>query len=120
MKYERRWQDWANVVLGVWLILSPAILGYAEAGTLAAPHSYAIGIAIAAFALAALYRFYRWEEGVNLALGLWLIAAPFVLGFSHIDAAAWNHVIVGVLVALDALMVLMRRPQDTHHRVTSR
>jgi len=23
-----RWQDWANLVLGVWLILSPWLLGF--------------------------------------------------------------------------------------------
>lgn len=111
MKLERRWQDWANVVLGIWLIVSPFVLGYAETGTLAAPHSYAIGIAVAVFALAALYRFYRWEEGVNLVLGLWLVAAPFVLNFSNVEPALWNHVVVGILIGVDALSVLLQKPQ---------
>lgn len=116
MRLERRWQDWANVVLGIWLIVSPFILGYTDTGTLAAPHSYAIGIAVAIFAFAALYRFYRWEEGVNLALGLWLIAAPFVLNFSNVGPALWNHVIVGILIGIDSLLVLMQRP---HVRTTA-
>ena len=24
----RKWQDWANLVLGLWLVLSPLILGF--------------------------------------------------------------------------------------------
>lgn len=110
MTLEKRWQDWANVVFGVWLIVSPFVLGYADSGTLAAAHSYAIGIAVVIFALAAIYRYYRWEEGINLALGLWLIAAPFVLNFSHVEPAVWNHVIMGILIGVDALSVLMQKP----------
>lgn len=111
MKLERRWQDWANVAFGLWLIVSPFVLGYMDTETQAATHSYAIGVAVVVFALAALYRFYRWEEGVNLALGLWLIAAPFVLGFSTVMPAVWNHIVMGILIGADALSVLLQKPR---------
>ncbi|HET7035272.1 MAG TPA: SPW repeat protein [Thermomicrobiaceae bacterium] len=38
-------------------------------------------------------------SGINLILGLWLIIAPFVLGFSGQTHSEWNSVIIGILVA---------------------
>lgn len=36
----------------------------------------------------------------NFVLGLWLIIAPFALGYSSVPAATWNSVIVGIVVAV--------------------
>lgn len=119
MNIEKRWQDWANAVFGIWLLISPFVLGYTDSGTLAAAHSYAIGIAVVVFAVAAIYQYYRWEEGVNLALGLWLIAAPFALDFSHIEPAVWNHVIMGILIGIDALSMLLQKPTPPQLRRTA-
>lgn len=38
-------------------------------------------------------------SGINLILGLWLIIAPFVLGFTVHTHSEWNTIIVGILVA---------------------
>jgi hypothetical protein len=39
-------------------------------------------------------------SGANLAVGLWLLIAPFVLAYNVAsDAATWNDVIVGIVVA---------------------
>jgi hypothetical protein len=38
-------------------------------------------------------------SGINLILGLWLIIAPFVLGFSGYRHSEWNCIVVGVIVA---------------------
>jgi hypothetical protein len=40
----------------------------------------------------------KWLAGTKAVLGLWLIAAPFVLGVS--GAGLWNAVVVGSLIAL--------------------
>jgi hypothetical protein len=37
-------------------------------------------------------------------IGLWLIAAPFVLGFSAHHAATWSHLAIGLLIVADVLM----------------
>ena len=34
----------------------------------------------------------------NAGIGAWLIAAPFVLGYSNLPAPMWNDIAVGVLV----------------------
>ncbi|MCL4425773.1 MAG: SPW repeat protein [Firmicutes bacterium] len=42
-----------------------------------------------------------WQHWVNLILGIWLIIAPFVLGYGK-SAGAWNDVLVGIVVAIVA------------------
>ena len=109
---KTRWQDWVMLVLGIWLFFSPFwMASYAATGDAAAWNSYILGIAVAAFAIAALVSDERWEEWVELALGIWLVIAPFVLGFWGAErGAAWNQIIVGVLVGLDAIWVLAATP----------
>lgn len=41
----------------------------------------------------------QWTSGTNLAAGLWLIAAPFALGYADVSAAGGNDIIVGLLIA---------------------
>lgn len=98
------WQDWVNLVVGLWLFISPW-LGLGELSS-AAWNSWILGAAIAIFAIAALSLPKKWEEWVNVVLGIWVIIAPFVLGFSTESGAMWNHLIVGVLVLIVALWAL--------------
>ena len=79
MMAARRWQDGANLVLGLWLFVSPRVLGYE--GT-PAWNAYAMGTGIVVFALIASYMPKAWEEIINIVLGVWLVVSPFVLGFS--------------------------------------
>lgn len=107
---RKAWQDWVNLALGIWLFLSPW-LGLAETQS-AAWNAWIFGVVVAALAIAALSIPQKWEEWTNAVVGLWLIIAPFALGFSAEAAAVWNHVIVGVVVAADALwagLALRRR-----------
>ena len=41
-----------------------------------------------------------WTSGINLVAGIWLIIAPFILGYSGIVAALWNDIVVGILIAI--------------------
>src|SRR5687767_10098991 len=75
----RRWQDAANLVLGIWLFASPWVLAYD--GT-AAWNAYVLGAGIVVFALIASYMPKAWEEIINIVLGVWLVVSPFVMGFS--------------------------------------
>ena len=45
-------------------------------------------------------------EWINLAAGLWLVMAPFVLGFSAVSVATANSIAVGGLVAVLAASTL--------------
>jgi uncharacterized membrane protein YkgB len=99
--------EWANLVLGAILFLSPFVLGYT--GTAAAAwNAYILGVIIVVVSVVALINFAIWTEWVNLVAGLWTLVAPFVLGFSTLASAMWVHVIVGVLVAVFAAVELFR------------
>ncbi|HHI92820.1 MAG TPA: hypothetical protein ENK04_04785 [Gammaproteobacteria bacterium] len=99
---EQRWQDWTNILLGTWLVLTP-FFGIGGFSDVAAINSYLTGAAVAVFAIAALARPLLWEEYINLALGVWLISAPFILGFSSQTGPTLNQVIVGLLIGSIAL-----------------
>lgn len=103
-KLKDQWKDVGNLLLGVWLAVSPWALSYAGETT-PAWNAHVVGVIIAVSALAALLAFQQWEEWINIALGAWLIASPFVLGFTTNVAAMWNQLIVGLLVGILATWV---------------
>ena len=107
-----RWQDWGMFALGTWLFIAPFwMAGYASPVSTAAWNSYVLGIMTVIFAIAALARPRRWEEWVEIALGIWLVISPFVLLFyANENGAAWNTIIVGLLIGVDAIWVLVQRP----------
>ena len=109
----KHWQDPLNLILGIWMIVSPWALRYQTDMTLNAVMSNAatsnaviLGILIAAAALIALFRVMAWEEWANVVLGVWLVISPWALGFSSLATAMWNAVIVGIVVAVLALWAL--------------
>jgi hypothetical protein len=104
-----RWRDWVMLVLGAWLFLSPWILGFAggapagaepaAAGPAAAAwNAWIVGVVITALAIWAIVKFAEWQDWLTGILGVWLVIALWVLGVSSLTAAAWNQVIVGLLV----------------------
>ncbi len=97
--------DWLNLILGVLLLISPWVLNF-PAGT-ATANAIVFGLVIAAVAIAALAAFARWEEWVNLIVGLWVVISPFALGFSSSGAAVWTHVVIGAVVAALAAIELL-------------
>ena len=76
------------------------------------------GIAIAALAIAALARFAVWEERLNLIVGLWAFASPWVLGFQ--GTAMTVHVIIGAVVAILAAIELWMLNQIPPRLTTGR
>ena len=104
---KTRWQDWINLILGAWLFFSPWLFQYSTTGA-ASWNSFIFGVAIVVFALWALFAPRAWEEWTNLILGLWLIVAPTVLGFTMNKLAAWNLGIVGLVVAVLSVLAIER------------
>lgn len=101
-KLMRQWTDVANLVLGIWLAVSPMALTY-TADTAPAANAGIVGIIIAVAAAAALIAFHEWEEWVNVALAAWLIVSPFLLDYAAHASALWNQMVIGVLVGVLAL-----------------
>jgi SPW repeat len=101
-----KWQDWASFALGLWLAVSPWIAGYAEHDA-ATANAIMVGLALA---LGSHFECVACDEmpaeWLNLAAGVWLVCAPFVLGFTHSALASTNSVVVGGLVAALAASAL--------------
>lgn len=100
-----KWQDWASFALGLWLAVSPWIAGYAEHNT-ATANAVIVGLALA---LGSHFECVACDdapaEWINLAVGLWLVCAPFTLGFASRVGMA-NSVVVGIAVAVLAASAL--------------
>jgi SPW repeat-containing protein len=96
-KLTKHWKDVGNLVLGLWLLISPWVLSYA-AKPKPAWNAHIVGVIIALVALAAF--FHAWDEWVNTALALWLIISPHLLDYTTMTLVVWNQVVVGVLVGI--------------------
>lgn len=88
------WAQLFNVGIGVWLVFAPAVLAY---GPAASDNSHITGPVIATFATIACWEFMRGMRKWNYIPGIWLIMAPWILGYDdHI--AMWVDVSCGILV----------------------
>jgi len=91
--------SWVNILLGIWVIISPFILGFHS--------SSAVWSNVVAGVLVGILALLRWSmhqpgwSWLNLILGIWLVISPFVLFLS--GAAMWNNAILGIIVAALAL-----------------
>lgn len=110
MNTNQRWQDWVNLVLGIWLFFSPFIVGFASTHNGIAWNCYIFGVCVFVVSVIALFAPQAWEEWINMIIGVWLVIAPFVLGFSAHIGAVWNGIIVGALIFGSALWAVAARP----------
>ncbi|MEX0649469.1 MAG: SPW repeat protein [Candidatus Andersenbacteria bacterium] len=104
-----------DVVAGLWLIIAPFVLGYASV-TGALWNDVIFGIAIVLLAgsreVGEGYR-YAWPSWVAAAIGIWMIIAPFAIGYSFVTEALWNDVIIGIAVALLATWSALSTPRHS-------
>jgi hypothetical protein len=96
---SRNGSSWLNVLLGVWVIISPFVLA------IHSPRGMWNNIIIGAvISILALIRWGTRQPGLswlNLILAIWLVVSPFVLFLA--GAAMWNNVILGIIIAAAAL-----------------
>ncbi|WP_224269770.1 SPW repeat domain-containing protein [Haloprofundus salinisoli] len=88
------WYLLGAMALGFWLMLSPTVFGTQG---LLADSSHLVGALVVSFAVIATAEPARAIRFLNIPLGVWVIAAPWVLGPAP-TLAAWSGVIVGVLL----------------------
>jgi hypothetical protein len=110
---HRSWEDWFGMFLGLVILISPWITGQPNYGLSPTADS---GIVLLATILAGIVVFglsqmeyvalQRWEEGCEMAIGLWLIVAPYVLGYSDAGVLRLVHTSLGSAVVLLAALTL--------------
>lgn len=95
-----------NVLMGMWLLGAPYALGYDR--TAAAWNSTIVGILVIAVAVVRIVRptTTAWLSAVTLSLGVWLIAASFVLDPVS-TARTVNNLIVAAVIITEACVSLV-------------
>ena len=97
---------WINIVLGLWLLVAPFVLGYSASSVAALTNDVVLGILVIA---GAWWVMAGRPGGFAAALfealcGLWLLIAPFVLNLSHLRGTLFNEMVVGVIVLVVGLL----------------
>ena len=106
MRHIKHWQDAANAVLGVALILSPWVVGYAEE-TVVTTNAVVVGLALVAAAFGAMLAPQAWEEWTEALLGLWMMMSPWVLDYNQLTNALLLAVAGGLAVVVLAVWTLV-------------
>ena len=99
----QHWQDIASLLLGVWLVVSPFVLGFAGAATWI---TIVLGLSVILFAIEGFIIPSYLEEWGELFLGLALLVAPWTVGYESVSATV-SSVASGILVILFAAWELM-------------
>ena len=85
---HRPWEDWFGMLLGVLIVVSPWFPIQASQEAVDAERSamilntFVVGMLVFGLAQLEYVALQRWEEVGEIVLGLWLIASPFVFGYS--------------------------------------
>jgi 4-amino-4-deoxy-L-arabinose transferase-like glycosyltransferase len=94
------WLSWVAFLAGLWLIVSPFLLGYRSTNG-AMSNDVLIGVIVAVLALIMIVwarQTASWLPWIAALVGIWEIAAPFLLGYADTAVAAWNGVILGIII----------------------
>jgi hypothetical protein len=98
--------DLYNLLLAVVLFASPWF--FAHASRLAGLDLWLSSAAIIILSIAAMIAYSTWEEWINLALGLWLVVSPYLLGFAHTRAMHFSIGIGSAIVFFAGLELWLR------------
>jgi hypothetical protein len=108
----RRWQDYATIVFGVLLFISPFVFGETSQAV-AAGSAYVLGVllVLSGIVTGAIRDSRRspflYIPGVLAAVTFF---APFILGFAGVTGIAWTAWVMGVLT-LAVVATLVYRPR---------
>ena len=102
LKPHRSWEDGVGLLLGLMIGLTPWFSSPPPVSAVVL-NSALIGLAVLMLAQLVIVRMRRWEEIAELACGVWLFTAPFVLDYSNQDhLRLWHWALGGMVAALAA------------------
>lgn len=114
---HRSWEDWFGMLLGVLIVVSPWFplqpaneVMNAERSTMVL-NTFVVGMLVFGLAQLEYVALQRWEEVGEIVLGLWLIASPWIFGYSGDEFLRVWHVVLGAVVVLLGALQLW---QDWH------
>lgn len=107
------WLDWLGMGLGVLIGFTPWLVGETVDDAVLM-NTILIGVLVLALSGFELVQLRRWEELAEIACGVWLIALPYIHGYSGFgELRYWHFVLGGLVVALAAIELWQdRRASD--------
>ena len=103
---HRPWEDWCGMVLGFLIVVSPWFplqmsheIADGERSVMIL-NTFVVGMLVFGLAQLEYVALQRWEEVAEVVIGLWLIASPFIFGYSGDDLLRYWHAALGGIVAL--------------------
>ncbi len=90
------WAQVVSAILGLWLMAAPGIFSY---GSSASDNGHIVGPIIVTFAVVAWWEATRVMRKWNYPLALWLLLAPWILGYES-NVAIASDMICGVLILI--------------------
>jgi len=102
------WARASNIVLGIWLIFAPLVLGYDVPR--ARSNDIVVGLFLSTLALVGMF---SGKMRYLSVLAIWLIVAPFALGYGNELAPVLNDVLVGIAALSLTFVPLHRRERVT-------
>ena len=99
------WEDSRQHGSGCSIVLTPWLVG--DGGSqIVAVNAAIVGLLVLALGASEFVDLRRWEESLETACGLWLIASPFVFGYADAGTLRYWHFVLGFAVVLRAVLEL--------------
>ena len=109
LKTHRTWEDWCGMLLGAAIVVSPwfpihdqTISGHQTVIL----NTVAIGLVVFGISQLEYVALQRWQEVTTILVGLWLIASPYVIGYSGEGFLRIYHTSLGAVVVLLGILQL--------------
>ena len=101
------WEDCGSMVLGALIVLTAWMVGDVGSQPVAI-NATIVGLIVLALGASEFLDLRRWEEGLETACGLWLIASPFIFGYAYAGMLRYWHFVLGAAIALLAVLELLQ------------
>ena len=105
---EIRFSGSTDLLIGLWLVISPFILNYSANGG-SEVSDITVGLAILLLGSIRLIESdlrSNWAGWTSAILGIWLIISPFALAYPSNSPAMWNDVVAGIVLLFIAMVGL--------------
>jgi hypothetical protein len=99
------WEDCVSMGLGALIVLTSWMVSDADSQAIAA-NAVVVGFLVLALAVSEFLDLRRWEEALEAACGLWLMASPLVFGYADAGSLRYWHFVLGAAVFLLAVLEL--------------
>lgn len=119
----KKWQEWINLLLGLWMLIAPGVLDFMhDRSATAMWTAWTWGVATLVFTETANYLRQSWKEGIHVLLGVVLMISPWLLGYAAQSRPTNNAVTVGIVTVVLAIWTMalemdLRRWLREHHLI---